>query len=114
MSNPKHYRDLCLNNIDELTAMVLTENSRQLNLWGVQDRTAFEWMCYLTEEVGEMAEAVSENQYRQGNCHDVVKEAIQVATLALKLAEMYDTEAENIKFARQQRKGNQLKKLEGK
>lgn len=78
-----------LESIDDLTADILTENVVQLNKWGVQKRTAFEWMCYLTEEVGELAEAISEKEYRQGTNNQVVQEAIQIATLVLKIAEMY-------------------------
>jgi NTP pyrophosphatase (non-canonical NTP hydrolase) len=69
--------------------MVYEEHKRQIAKWGVQSRTAFEWITYLTEEVGELAEAVSEQEYRGGASAAVTKEAIQVATLALKIAEMF-------------------------
>lgn len=69
--------------------MVQEENRRQVEKWGIQDRSAFEWLCFLSEEHGELAEAIAENYYRRGSLEDVVKEAIQVATLALKIAEMY-------------------------
>ncbi len=65
------------------------ESARQIMKWGVQDRTPFEWVTYLTEEVGELASAISEHQYRDGFASDVIDEAIQVATLAAKEAEMY-------------------------
>jgi NTP pyrophosphatase (non-canonical NTP hydrolase) len=77
---------------DVLTKMVWDENKRQIEKWGVQTRTPAEWMLYLTEEVGELAEAVSECEYRVGLYADVLKEAIHVATLALKIAEMYRME----------------------
>jgi NTP pyrophosphatase (non-canonical NTP hydrolase) len=82
-------QDKQLANLMTLQDMVIEENDRQLKKWGVQWRTPFEWITYLTEEVGELAQAVSENEYRNGKSDDVVKEAIQVATLALKIAEMY-------------------------
>ena len=72
-----------------LVGEVCAEHRRQIAKWGVQSRTAFEWITYLTEEVGELAEAVSEHEYRGGTSAAVVKEAVQVATLALKIAEMF-------------------------
>lgn len=70
-------------------AAIFIEGERQVKKWGVQDRDPMEWLCYLTEEVGELAEAIAENRYRGGLVEDVEKEAIQVATLAAKIAEMY-------------------------
>jgi NTP pyrophosphatase (non-canonical NTP hydrolase) len=43
--------------------------------------------------LGELAKAIGEFEYRNGTKEEVAKEAIQVATLALKIAEMF----ENIK-----------------
>jgi len=77
-----------------LTKYVQKENERQLQKWGVQTRTPFEYMTYLTEEVGELAQAISEYVYRRESKNAIIDEAIQVATLALKIAEMYDTNAE--------------------
>jgi NTP pyrophosphatase (non-canonical NTP hydrolase) len=76
--------------------MVEQEDARQILKWGVQSRTPFEWLTYTTEELGELADAISTHAYRrvgEKNGRDsVVKEAIQVATLALKIATMYDEE----------------------
>lgn len=72
-------------------AAVEEENRRQVEKWGIQDRSAFEWLCYLSEEFGELSAAIAENHYRRGSLEDVVQEAIHVATLALKIAEMYQT-----------------------
>jgi NTP pyrophosphatase (non-canonical NTP hydrolase) len=74
---------------ERLFKMVLDENLRQLEKWGIQDATPFEWLTYTTEELGEMARAIAEHSYRNGLQSDVVKEAIQTATLCLKIAEMY-------------------------
>lgn len=82
-------KDLCLENITRLTAMVLHENVRQLEKWGIQDHSPAEWLMFTTEELGEMAEAIGEWQYREGLAEEVVKEAIQTATLCLKIAEMF-------------------------
>ena len=48
----------------------------------------FEWLAYLTEELGSLSKAVSEAYYRNGPWQRARQEAIQVATLALKIAEM--------------------------
>jgi len=82
-------KDLCFRNWITLEALVLAENHNQLDKWGVQNHSPFEWLTYTTEELGELAAAISEAEYRGGSVKDVVKEAIQTATLALKIAEMY-------------------------
>ena len=74
--------------LNTLIEKISGENNRQIGKWKIQTRTPFEWMCYLTEEVGELAEAISETEYRNGNEQHIFDEAIQVATLALKIAEM--------------------------
>jgi len=68
---------------------VYAESERQIMKWGIQDRTPFEWITYITEEVGELAEAIQDNEYRDGSARAVISEAIQAATLCLKVAEMY-------------------------
>lgn len=69
---------------------IQSESQRQFEKWGIQTRTAFEWLTYTTEELGELAEAIAEHEYRDGKATEVVKEAIQTATLALKIAAMFD------------------------
>jgi len=81
-------KDNQLKKIELLLQSVECENLRQVEKWGIQDRSSFEWLTYLTEEVGELAEAISEYEYRGATTEDIFKEAIQVATLALKIAEM--------------------------
>lgn len=79
------------NELRKLTALLIdvdNEGMKQVAKWGIQDRSSFEWMTFLTEEVGELAEAISEYEYRGARSGDIYKEAIQVATLALKIAEM--------------------------
>lgn len=85
----KKYKDKCLNNFNLLELDVLAESMRQLEKWGIQNVSSFEWMTYLTEEVGELAEAISEHEYRNEEKENIKKEAIQVATLALKIAEIF-------------------------
>lgn len=90
----KQYQDQCLIDTDWILKKIHAENRRQLRKWGVQSRTAFEWITYTTEELGELANAIGEYEYRDGAIGEVVKEAIQVATLALKIAEMFEKEGE--------------------
>ena len=83
----KLWTDLALTK-KQLFLWVADENSYQLKKWGVQSRSPFEWLAYLTEETGEVAKAISDHFYRGGSLVDIEKEAVQVATLALKIAEM--------------------------
>jgi len=73
--------------LDDINPLI-REDERQIKKWGVQEASPFEWMTYLAEEVGELAAAVSEFIYRDGDQRQISKEAIQVATLALKIAKM--------------------------
>jgi len=82
------WKDKQLIHQNYLYQLVDVENLEQIHKWGIQNRLSFEWMNFLTEEVGELAKAISENMYRNGPSRDIVTEAIQVATLALKIAEM--------------------------
>jgi NTP pyrophosphatase (non-canonical NTP hydrolase) len=81
-------KDLQLTHPD-LFEMVKAESLRQIRKWGIQDRDPFEWLAFTTEEVGELSEAICEWEYRGGLQSNVVKEAIQTATLCLKIAEMF-------------------------
>ena len=88
----KQYRDRMFINKDWLFDQLDEENLRQISKWGIQERTAFEWLTYTAEELGSLAKAISEHHYRKGLKDKVVSEAFQVATLALKIAEMYENE----------------------
>ncbi len=84
------YRDKCFVDIDKLVKMIQEENIKQVGKWGIQNRTAFEWMTYITEEIGELAEAITEFEYRNGKIDNIITEAIHSATLCLKIAEMFN------------------------
>lgn len=81
-------KDLCLAT-GKVVPLVYIENHRQLGKWGARDHHPFAWLAFTLEELGELSEAISEHLYREGLAEDVIKEAIEVATLALKIAEMY-------------------------
>ena len=84
----KQYTDLLFKNFHYLTDNILTESRKQIHKWGIQTHSLFEWQNYLTEELGELASAIAEFEYRKGSAKEIYKEAIQVATLSLKIAEM--------------------------
>lgn len=83
-------KDLCLKSIHKITPMIHRENVRQLEKWGVQDHLPAEWLMFTTEELGELADAIGEYEYRGGLVENVVEEAIQTATLCIKIAEMFN------------------------
>ena len=82
------WHDKQLATITALFQDVLAEQERQVAKHGVQTRSPFEWLAYLTEEMGELSEAICDAHYRGGASGHIHDEAIQVATLALKIAEM--------------------------
>lgn len=77
----------------DLCQEVLQEHERQIARWGVQSHTPAEWIMILAEEVGELAQAAWRAERPKGSPERVRREAIHVATLALKIAEMYETTA---------------------
>ena len=86
------YTDLMLKNDGWILKKVINESIDQVSKWGIQTHSAFEWLTYTAEELGSLAKAIGEHEYRGGSKERVVDEAIQVATLALKIAEMFDNE----------------------
>lgn len=73
---------------EEAFDLLRAEDKRQIKKWGEQSHTPAEWLMFLTEECGELAEAIAEWWYREGSIEEVQKEAVQVATLAFKIAVM--------------------------
>lgn len=72
----------------ELVLLIENENRRQLKKWGAQDHALCEWLAIVAEEFGELAKAVVEKQFGKGLSASIVSEAIETATLCLKIAEM--------------------------
>ena len=90
----REYYDKSLIGVTELIGLVYAEDKRQIIKWGYQIHTLFEWLTYTTEELGELAKAISEFTYRDGDKERIVKEAIQTATLCLKIAKMVKEEGQ--------------------
>ena len=65
------------------------EDFKQIEKWGHQKHSPFEWLAYTIEELGELSNAISEYVYRKGSIDDIIKEAVQTATLSLKIAQMF-------------------------
>ena len=86
----KKYTDLNLLYISWLIKKVEAESNHQIDKWGIQTHSAFKWLTILTEEVGSLAKAILEHEQQCGTKEKVVSEAIQVATVALKIAEMFE------------------------
>lgn len=82
-------KDLCLASEPSIWQLVCRENVRQLEKWGVQDHDPFQWLAFATEELGELSEAIADYHFRGGKPETVVSEAVQTATLCLKIAEMF-------------------------
>lgn len=76
--------------IDEYFKVTLVdrENTSQLKKYGKQNRSPEEWMLFLTEEVGELAQAIADAKYRNADWSHIRKESIQIVTLALKISQM--------------------------
>lgn len=72
----------------EAINMVYDEDARQREKWGDQTHSIYKWITILSEEVGELSKAALEVYHNEASWRDVVKEAVQVATLALKIAWM--------------------------
>ncbi len=82
-------KDLCLETYSCITPLIYWENHRQIKRWGIQEHDAATWMLILSEEHGELAQALLQYEYEDGPVDQVIKEAIQIATLAIKIAEMF-------------------------
>lgn len=88
------YTDKGLINDSWILKKIINESQLQIMKWGIQTHSAFEWLTYTTEELGSLAKAIGEYEYRDGTKEKVVSEAIQVATLALKIAEMFEEQSQ--------------------
>ena len=91
-NNLQQFTDLKLRKINLRTIedLIMDEHLKQISKWGVQTHTAWEWITYTNEEMGEVNKSLSEWIYRNGTKEDLLKEIIQTVTLLLKMYEMID------------------------
>ncbi len=73
---------------EEAFDLIRAEDGRQREKWGVQEHTLYVWLGIATEELGELAQSITEYSFRDGELEDIAKEATHLATLALKIAWM--------------------------
>jgi NTP pyrophosphatase (non-canonical NTP hydrolase) len=88
-----NFTDNKLQEIKRLVFAVTEESKHQLVKWGVQSHTLDKWNTILNEETGELAKAINDysvinTEHNKLELKQVYDEAIQVATLSLKIAEM--------------------------
>ncbi|MDI6808243.1 MAG: hypothetical protein QME66_04580 [Candidatus Eisenbacteria bacterium] len=81
-------RDRGLTEIGDLLLKVMEEDHNQIDKWGYQDHPPEKWLVILIEEIGELARAILEC----GTAEQIQREAIQGATLCLKIANMSGAE----------------------
>ena len=81
--------DQCLTKLPKLVDLVLEKHEYQIKKWGVRTCTSFEWGQHLCGATRILSETILEHRHRDGSTCAVVDEAIQTATLCLKIAEMY-------------------------
>ena len=67
---------------------IMRESENQIEKWGNQEHTISQWMLFLTEELGELAEAIADFIFRNGQLSEIRTEAAQVSALALKMTVM--------------------------
>ncbi|UOQ93391.1 MazG-like family protein [Halobacillus shinanisalinarum] len=72
------------------------ERIRQEKKWGKQRHDYPFWLTILTEEVGEVAQAMQQGSvaYKQSDSDDLYEELIQVAAVATAIAEQVKEERE--------------------
>lgn len=79
---------------------VVLERSRQDKKWGEQNHMPPVWISILSEELGELCQAVNEtifdngvNERKKGGYENMRKEAIQVAAVAVAFVEYLDRDS---------------------
>jgi hypothetical protein len=66
------------------------EKGKQIDKWGIQAHTLTQWAAILGEEVGETNKAILEHIYGDKDHIEIIKELIQVATVALNMVATID------------------------
>lgn len=87
------WQDKKLETLNSLLRCIQDENRRQLAKWDEQKYSIAAWSLILNEEVGELNKELCTMHFTEGageyqTRRDAFYEAIRVATLALKIAEM--------------------------
>lgn len=72
---------------------VMNERLHQEAKWGQQNHDGPFYLAILVEEVGEIAHTILEARAGSGDSSEIRKEIIQVAAVAVAMAEAYDRKA---------------------
>lgn len=83
-----HWTDLGLHEASRVISEAVDEGKRQERKWGVQTHSPAQWFLILGEEFGELGQAMCAAEFDGKVTSAIHDEAIQVATLALKIADM--------------------------
>lgn len=75
---------------DEIFRQISEERDRQDAKFGEQNHLPVEWMPILMEEVGEVAKEALENHFNHLSLYNYRTELIQVAAVAVSMAESFD------------------------
>lgn len=72
-------------------ASVISEMDKQDSKWGLdRDQHPYVWQTILTEEVGELAQAILHDDFGGSHAGTAREEAVQIAAVALQIIEYYD------------------------
>ncbi len=69
---------------------VLNERKRQDEKWGIQNHSMEWWLAILGEEYGELAKAILDVRFENGDPAHVRTECVQVCAVALSIIECID------------------------
>ncbi len=90
MKLKRHIKSQWMKDVETEMNLALIERVHQKRKWGEQNHKFAKWHLILSEEVGEMAQAML-NAERSAQWGPVHKEAIQVAAVALSIAQFCNT-----------------------
>ena len=66
---------------------IIKEREKQIEKWGQQSHDDYRWLAILTEEVGELAQAILQSEFGGVHAGQTYTELIQVAAVAVQWLE---------------------------
>ena len=81
---------------------VARERDRQDARWGEQNHDDYRWLAILTEEMGELAQAILHDEYGGKHAGTMREELVQVAAVAIQWLQCLDRAAQPIAPRRRQ------------
>ena len=76
-----------MSNIDTVFEIIRMERQRQNDKWGEQNHDDYRWLAILTEEVGELAEAILHDEFGGDAAGHTHTELIHTAAVAVQWLE---------------------------